>query len=447
MRLPTPSNAPHLPTLLATLLATWCLPGCGGDDGNPASPDAAAAIDAPPDAYQPTVHKAVYYVGLDGNTSEVRELPLGAATSSVIHASADHDAASPVMAGNKLFFSLRARTSGVARMWIYDPLVPRVVGVNPREAFALSASGVDDSLGQLVEHEGKLFFTASVDGAPHHTFVFDPALPVGVSNPRKLCDAAALFPVFAGGKLVFRGTAAGVGEELLAFDLAAPASATNPAVFDLIPGAQSSQPRDLVVLGNKVYFGADNELYVFDPAAAGSVTNPRKVIATGNSGASALAAVGGKLYYEGSPSYSLTGSELMIYDPAVATSPSNPALIEILPGTSGASPGFLQGVGGKLAMSAYTPTAGRELYLFDPAVAPSGTNPALVDIVPGAADSDPRSLVADGSRLYFSVTVVGTGTFMVTYDSTQPTNVTVNPRSVYMTPGEAYDFRIGAYTQ
>ena len=448
----TIGRAPHHPavrTAILGLLAAACLPGCGGG-GDALAPDAADVVDAPappPDAYQPTIRKAVYYVGIDGSTSEVRELPLGETTSRVIHASGDGDAGTPIMTGNKLFFTVRTQTTGVTRMWVHDPLAPRVEGVNPREAFAINSPGVDDALQQLAAYDGKLYFDATVAGSPHHTFVFDPALPASATNPRQLFEEAALFPVFVAGTMVFRATAAGVGEELLAFDLAAPESATNPVVFDLIPGPQSSQPRDLVVLGGRVYFGADNELHVFDPAAAGSASNPRRVISTGNSGASALAVVGGRLYYQGSTNYSTTGSELMVFDPAAAVSASNPALVEILPGSNGASPDFLQGVGGMLALSAYTPSSGRELYLFDPAAPASPTNPALVDIVPGAADSDPRSLVADGNQLYFTVTVAGTDTYLVTYDSALPTSVTVNPRSVYMTPGETYDLHLGTYVQ
>lgn len=437
-----------LPTLLAGWFATTSLLGCGGDGSN--TPDAAATVDAPPvtpDAYQPTEHKALYYIGIDGNTTQVRELALGAAASTIIYSGLNQDAATPMMAGNKLFFTLRTQSNSATKMWVYDPLSPKVAGVNPKEAFSINPAGTDDSLGQLAAHAGKLYFVASVGGSPHHTFVFDPALPASATNPQKLFDVAALYPVFAAGKLIFRATAAGAGEELLAFTLSAPVSATNPELFDLIPGNRSSQPRDLVVLGGNVYFGADNELYVYNPAAASGASNPKIVIATGNSGASSLAVLSGKLYYEGSTNYSVTGSELMMYDPALAASASNPTLVDILPGQSGASPGFLQGVGGKLAMSAYAPTTGRELYIFDPAAAASNTNPALVDILPGVADSDPRSLVADGNNLYFAVTVAGTGTFMVTYDSTLPTNVTVNPRSVFMTPGEAYDFYMGSYLQ
>lgn len=439
-----------LPTLLAGLLAIGSLSGCGGDSGNAATPDAAATVDAPPvtpDAYQPTVHKALYYIGIDGNNTEVRELALGASASTIIYSGPNQDAGSPMMAGNKLFFTLRSQSTSAGKVWVYDPTSPKIAGINPKEAFSLGPAGIDDSPGQFAEHDGKLYFVASVSGSPHHTFVFDPAVPASASNPQKLFDVAALFPVFAAGKLIFRATAPGVGEELLAFTLAAPASASNPEVFDLIPGNRSSQPRDLVVLGGNVYFGADNELYVYNPAAASSASNPKQVIATGNSGASSLAVLGGKLYYEGSTNYSVTGSELMIYDPALAAGANNPTLAEILPGQSGASPAFFKGVGGKLAMSAYTPTNGRELYIFDPAASASNTNPALVDILPGAADSDPRSLVADGNQLYFSVNVAGTGTFMVNYDSTLPTNVTVNPRSVFMTPGEAYDFYMGSYLQ
>jgi len=422
--------------------------GCGGGGGT--TPDAAVpALDAAvptPDAPVQTVHKALYYIGDNqAGVTELLELPLGATTPTVIYGNAGQDPSAPLMVANKLYFTLRTHVTNSAKVWVFDPTAPLAANVNPHEAFAINATGVDDAPYYLVENAGKLYFTAISNGPPHHTYVYDPALAVGSNNPKKMFDQGALFPVFAAGKMIFRATGTGVGEELLAFDLAAPASATNPAVFDLLPGPQSSQPRDLAVLGTKVYFGADNELYVYDPVAPASLTNPAKVMATNNSGASSLTAFGDKLYYEGSPNYSATGSELMVYDPAIATSITNPKLVEMLPGMNGASPAFMRGVGTKVAMSAYRPDVGRELFVFNPAAPLSASNPELIDILAGAADSDPRSLVADGNTAYFTVNVANTGTFLVAYDSTMPTNVTVNPRSIYMTPGQAYYFHIGSY--
>jgi hypothetical protein len=433
---------------LMIVVAGLGLLGCGGGGGTP-TPDAALPTpDAPtrPDAPVQTVHKALYYIG-DNATGviELRELPLGEATSNLIYGNAGQTPSAPLMVANKLYFTLRNDDTAAAKVWVFDPTAPIAANLNPHEAFAINGPGVDDSPYQFSEHEGKLYFAAIENGSPHHTYVYDPAAAVGPSNPKKLFDQGAQFPVFAAGKMIFRASGTGTGEELFSFDLAAPASATNPTVFDLMPGSQSAQPRDLTVLGTKVYFGADNELYVYDPAAAGSATNPKIVSATNNSGASSLTAFGGKLFYEGSPNYSATGSELMVYDPAVAISGANPKLVEILPGSNGSSPGIMCGVGTKVAMSAYRPDVGRELFVFNPAAPLSASNPELIDILAGAADSDPRSLVADGNTAYFTVNVVNTGTFLVAYDSTMPTNVTVNPRSIYMTPGQAYYFHIGSY--
>lgn len=61
------------------------------------------------------------------------------------------------------------------------------------------------------------------------------------------------------------------------------------------------------------------------------------------------------------------------------------------------------------------------------------------------AQSAPRSLVADGTNLYFTVDIAGTGVYLVQFDSALPINVTVNPHPVFMGTGPMYELTLGSY--
>ncbi|HPH68416.1 MAG TPA: hypothetical protein PLF40_21815 [Kofleriaceae bacterium] len=160
----------------------------------------------------------------------------------------------------------------------------------------------------------------------------------------------------------------------------------------------------------KVYFegrGADSgfELWVYDPTQPNVVdVNPHLVRDTqpGQSslGPEQFTVVAGKLYFNG---FGNEGHELWVYDSAVAPSANNPRLvIDLFPGASDAYPAELTVVGDALYFEAQSATVGREVWKYDPAVAPSANNPLPLDLTPGVNGSASGHFVsASGARIGF----------------------------------------------
>lgn len=220
----------------------------------------------------------------------------------------------------------------------------------------------------------------------------------------------------------------------------------NPKKIQVPDINSGSQIYEFKLVGDKIYFTFDStvygrELFVFDTEAAVSSTNPGLVVdliaGVSSSVPSNLAVIDGKIYYSGASS-ATSGFEPMVYDPNQAISSTNPMLLANLNTVSSGSSsprGFIE-VSGKIYFSAATPTAGIELWVYDPGVALSGTNPSLIDVLAGSGSSNPRDIMAIGSKLYFR----HQNDPIYVYDTTQAIGVT-NPSVAVQTgsgPGDIY---------
>ena len=167
-------------------------------------------------------------------------------------------------------------------------------------------------------------------------------------------------------------------------------------VKDILPGAASSEPRQLMAAGNLAYFsandGSGSELWKSDGTAAGT----SKVIGlNGSSGSSPqpLFAKGSTLYFTATDAG--TGNELWKTD---GTTAGTTLLKDIAPGDASSGVSMPVELDGILYFAASEASTGRELWRTDGTSA--GTY-LVKDINPGTASGAPKSLIITGDLLFF----------------------------------------------
>ncbi|GAB4252024.1 MAG: hypothetical protein Kow0079_06470 [Vicingaceae bacterium] len=177
-------------------------------------------------------------------------------------------------------------------------------------------------------------------------------------------------------------------------------------VADIYPGSANSMPDSLIVLGNDVFFQADNgtngkELWNYD-----GTTGTASMVADINPGSGGSAptqfmVLGSDLFFQANNG--TNGSELWKYD---GSSGTVSMVADINPGSGSSSPSDLTVLGGDLYFFAYNINFGRELWKYD---GTSGTVSITQDIFTGPGSSHPTyvsdmegNLVAVGSDLFFS---------------------------------------------
>ncbi|MBL9182814.1 MAG: M36 family metallopeptidase [Verrucomicrobiaceae bacterium] len=269
-----------------------------------------------------------------------------------------------------------------------------------------------------------------------------------------------------GGAVYFATTSAAAGTELWKTDGTA---AGTVMVKDINPGAVSSSPQNLIVVGGVLYFsaigsgGTDRELWRSDGTSAGTVrvkdifpgtsaSNPSNMVdfngtlffAAADSGANGtelwksdgtdagtvlvsnintaansssspanLTVVGSTLYFTANGS-AASGLELWKTD---GTGAGTMLVKDINPGAATSSPFLLRAVNGRLVLAATTPTEGTELWASD------GTNAGTVlvtDLTPGAASTTFTNLFVHGSGsfMFFTPTSATYGTELWRTDGT-----------------------------
>jgi ELWxxDGT repeat protein len=161
-------------------------------------------------------------------------------------------------------------------------------------------------------------------------------------------------------------------------------------------------PRDLEAVGNVVYFRASDstrgeELWRSDGTAVGTgpITDLRP--GTNSSSPRQLTAVGERLYFvaTGTIGGASTGAELWSSD---GTETGTVLVKDIVPGSGASNIGDLTAVGDQLYFTAIEPATGREMWRTD------GTEDGTVrmhDLYAGAAGSSPRQFLAHGDDLLF----------------------------------------------
>ncbi len=220
------------------------------------------------------------------------------------------------------------------------------------------------------------------------------------------------------------------GIELWVFDKSLPFNAlSNPKlVFDINPGATSSNPQQLFVFDKKVYFSAldatlGRELMVFDSTQDPSSTNPSLVqdIHTGSpsSNPADFARINSKLYF--SATDNVNGKELWVYDTSMPVSSTNPTFtLDINPGSSSSNPQTLNAIGDKLIFCAFETVNGRELWVLDSNTPLSSTNPSLIyDLNPGSLAGCQTTAVKFNNKLYFVGANAAAGSELFVYDPSQ----------------------------
>ena len=216
-------------------------------------------------------------------------------------------------------------------------------------------------------------------------------------------------------KLYFTGYQPATGVELMQYDgVSAPS-----LVFDIVPGANGSHPREFTAINNKLYFnastsGTGQELYVYDG------TNPPVMheIYPGIDGSIpfGFTELNGKVYF--AVVFGPNGGDLYVYDPATA---QVDIAVEINPGPYNSLISNIIRMGNKLYFTARTQADGFELYSFD-----GTTAVKLSDLSPGAVDGASIPLAVYNNELYFSGMTNGTDEQLYKYNATTNSTTLVN---------------------
>lgn len=198
-----------------------------------------------------------------------------------------------------------------------------------------------------------------------------------------------------GGTLFFAAYDSANGRELWRSDGTAEGTVL---VRDIASGATSSSPSGLVALGNALVFSAYGsssagvELWTSNGTSASTIRVADIYAGSTSSAPEELTVVGGFVHF--SAEHPLYGRELWRTDGTLA---GTSLVSDLVPGVGWSDPRHLTRFGSALVFVAHTPSIGNELFRSDSA----GTQP-LKDIVAGTGSSDPSELVVAGSSLFFS---------------------------------------------
>ncbi|WP_164011454.1 ELWxxDGT repeat protein [Pyxidicoccus trucidator] len=301
------------------------------------------------------------------------------------------------VAGTQLFFT--ASTTAGREVWKSDGTPSGTVLV--RDLFPGSRNGF---ISELMSVGSTVYFVGyessarlslwTTDGTSAGTrLVYDP-------TPGDPLDGATVESLTAmNGRLYFvsmgrNGIGAHVGYELWTSD-----GTSASLVKDVYEGSSSSWPKELVAVGNVLYFRASeggdiSELWKSNGTSTGTVRVSTLGVNLKGTKPEKLTAVGGVLFYTAEESG--TGRELWRSD---GTFDGTRRVRDLRPGTTGSNPEALTAVGNRVFFSADNGTYGMELWTSD------GTdfNTYLAeDIHVATAGSDPRALTAFDYVLYYT---------------------------------------------
>lgn len=173
-------------------------------------------------------------------------------------------------------------------------------------------------------------------------------------------------------------------------------------VKDISTGSSSSDPNDLLVVGDMLFFTAYDEvdsnpqLWKTDGTEGGTVK-----ITSGLNYPYGLFLAGGQLYFREDDG--IIDEEIWRTDGSAA---GTHRVADIWPGPTGSDPDFLGDLGGLVLFKAETPDHGMEPWVSDGTAA--GTH-MLQDIYTGAAESNPSYYGVAGGIHYFSASDGNTG--------------------------------------
>jgi ELWxxDGT repeat protein len=265
--------------------------------------------------------------------------------------------------------------------------------------------GASSSLTSLTSFGGAVYFagppTASgielwkTDGTAAGTVMVKDINPGAVSSsPQNL--------IVVGGVLYFSAIGSGgTDRELWRSD---GTSAGTLRVKDIFAGTTASNPSNMVDFNGTLFFAAADsaangtELWKSDGTDAGTVlvSNINTAASTSSSPAN-LTVVGSTLYFTANGS-AVSGLELWKTD---GTGAGTLLVKDINPGAATSSPSFLRSVNGQVVFAATTPTEGTELW------ASNGTDAGTVlvtDLTPGAGSTTLTNLFVHGSGSFMFFT-------------------------------------------
>lgn len=182
-------------------------------------------------------------------------------------------------------------------------------------------------------------------------------------------------------------------------------SAGTQLVADIWPGTNSSNPTDLMTLGNRVIFSATGqatgtELYVTDGTPGGTLllADIAPGSASSNPEIATYGVAGNQLYF--SASNPATGRELYVTD---GTPAGTTLVVDALPGPLGSDPIPLGAINGQLIVSA-TVQSGAEPYVL---IGSSLTLLKDINTASPDASSNPTDALVIGNKLYFTCEIQG----------------------------------------
>ncbi len=201
----------------------------------------------------------------------------------------------------------------------------------------------------------------------------------------------------AAGPLLFFTTIDADGSELWTYD---PVGDTAAQVKDINVGAVGSNPRDLTVLGNKVYFTANDpssgyELWESDGTALGTTLVANLSPGSDSGSPKNLTAFGSDLLFSASQGF--LDAALYLHSPSGPTT----TLLEDFLDSSPTALEVIGKAGGLALVSATDAAGGKELWSTDGTAA--GTI-LVKDIDPGIASSDPGTGLTLSGELIFPAT-------------------------------------------
>ena len=327
------------------------------------------------------------------------------------------DATAFVQAGDQVFFAAEIPGPETGReLWASDgtPEGTRLVrDINPgtQPAHTLPCCGNSSSPHELTALGSEILFAAAdevfgnnvelwkSDGTPEGTvMVADicPGPPTAMYGDGEPSGSRPSDLTLWNGRVYFAANDGQVGRELWASD---GTNSGTERVTNLGLDAAGSQPHDLFVLGDKLYFfarrGRSESLWSTDGTAGGTERVHRLVHRRSATSQVASHRVVGEQVFFVSVSEGF-GPELWVSD---GTAAGTSLVVDLRRGRVGSYPESLTPLGDRVVFAADDGVSGRELWVSDGTV--EGTM-LLSDVIVGPESSSPAELFVDGALLYFS---------------------------------------------
>jgi ELWxxDGT repeat protein len=251
----------------------------------------------------------------------------------------------------------------------------------------------------FTEHAGKVWFVATGPDNRHSFWATE-----GTAESTKIVartDRSSGAPAVAAGAIFYSDWTEATGFELWRSD---GSEETERMVKDLVPGAESSGPRQFTPAGRYLYFVARDpvngvELWRTDGSSAGTILLRDIRPGSSGSGITALTAAGSMVWFVADDG--VHGAEVWRSD---GTPAGTVMVADLRAGIDSSQPHGLTFAAGSLWFGANDGTNGDELWRLTGDVLTM-----VADLAPGAASSTPSGMVQAGQLLYFAASTAYIG--------------------------------------